>query len=59
MQGGAGVWKTLENGFNFMAANITDQVRAIAEVVTAVQLGDFSKKITLDAKVVKCSVFVV
>src|SRR5204862_206372 len=40
----------LTDNVNFMAGNLTDQVRNIAEVTTAVATGDLSKKITVDAK---------
>src|SRR5258705_254413 len=42
-------WKDLTDNVNSMATNLTVQVRAIAEVTTAVQRGDLSKKITVDA----------
>src|SRR5688500_17212663 len=45
-----GVWKELTDNVNTMAARLTGQVRAIAEVTTAVARGDLSKKITADAK---------
>ncbi|HYX67277.1 MAG TPA: ATP-binding protein, partial [Burkholderiales bacterium] len=48
--GVAGVWKDLTDNVNSMAANLTGQVRNIAEVTTAVAKGDLSKKITVDAK---------
>ncbi len=48
--GVAGVWKDLTDNVNFMASNLTDQVRNIAEVTTAVAQGDLSKKITVDVK---------
>ena len=48
VQGIGGVWKDLTDNVNFMAANLTGQVRAIAEVTTAVATGDLSKKITID-----------
>jgi len=50
VQGVGGVWKDLTDNVNFMAANLTGQVRAIAEVTTAVASGDLSKKITIDVK---------
>src|SRR5438094_1125135 len=46
----AGIWKDLTDNVNTMAANLTGQVRNIAEVTTAVAKGDLSKKITVDAK---------
>ncbi len=45
-----GVWKDLTDNVNVMAANLTGQVRDIAEVTTAVADGDLSKKITADVK---------
>ena len=48
--GVAGTWKTLTDSVNSMAGNLTDQVRNIAEVTTAVAMGDLSKKITVDVK---------
>src|SRR5439155_1183180 len=48
--GGGGVWKDLTDNVNSMAANLTGQVRNIAEVTTAVARGDLSKKITVDVK---------
>src|SRR5206468_3890769 len=48
--GVAGVWKDLTENVNSMAANLTGQVRNIAEVTTAVAKGDLSKKITVDVK---------
>src|SRR5947208_9768959 len=48
--GVAGTWKDLTDNVNAMAANLTNQVRNIAEVTTAVAKGDLSKKITVDAK---------
>ncbi|MFI6942670.1 HAMP domain-containing protein [Streptomyces sp. NPDC050418] len=50
VQGVAGTWKDLTQSVNFMANNLTSQVRNIAEVTTAVAMGDLSKKITVDAK---------
>src|SRR5213594_4082030 len=48
--GVGGTWKDLTDNVNAMAANLTAQVRNIAEVTTAVALGDLSKKITVDVK---------
>src|SRR5207247_2573253 len=48
--GVAGTWKTLTDNVNFMANNLTTQVRNIAEVTTAVANGDLSKKITVEAQ---------
>jgi HAMP domain-containing protein/CheY-like chemotaxis protein/signal transduction histidine kinase len=50
VQGVAGVWKELTDNVNFMASNLTGQVRNIAQVTTAVANGDLSKKITVDVK---------
>src|SRR6202522_570145 len=47
---GAGTWKDLTDNVNFMASNLTGQVRNIAEVTTAVAKGDLSRKITVNAK---------
>ncbi len=48
--GVAGTWKDLTDNVNFMASNLTAQVRNIAEVTTAVARGDLSRKITVDVK---------
>jgi HAMP domain-containing protein/signal transduction histidine kinase/CheY-like chemotaxis protein len=48
--GVAGTWKDLTDNVNFMARNLTDQVRNIAQVTTAVANGDLSKKITVDVR---------
>ncbi|TFY97527.1 response regulator [Ramlibacter rhizophilus] len=48
--GVAGTWKDLTDSVNFMASNLTGQVRNIAEVTTAVARGDLSKKITADVR---------
>src|SRR5499427_2201251 len=50
VKGVAGTWKDLTDNVNLMAANLTGQVRNIAEVTTAVATGDLSKKITVDVK---------
>jgi HAMP domain-containing protein/CheY-like chemotaxis protein/signal transduction histidine kinase len=50
VKGVAGTWKDLTDSVNFMAGNLTGQVRNIAEVTTAVANGDLSKKITADAQ---------
>jgi HAMP domain-containing protein/signal transduction histidine kinase/CheY-like chemotaxis protein len=50
VKGVAGVWKDLTDNVNSMAANLTGQVRNIAEVTTAVARGDLSKKITVDVR---------
>jgi HAMP domain-containing protein/signal transduction histidine kinase/CheY-like chemotaxis protein len=46
----AGTWKDLTDNVNFMASNLTGQVRNIADVTTAVAKGDLGRKITADAK---------
>src|SRR3984885_812872 len=48
--GVVGTWKDLTDNVNFMAGNLTSQVRNIAEVATAVARGDLSRKITVDVK---------
>ena len=48
--GVAGTWKDLTDNVNFMASNLTGQVRNIADVTTAVANGDLSKKITVDVR---------
>jgi HAMP domain-containing protein/signal transduction histidine kinase/DNA-binding response OmpR family regulator len=50
VKGVGGVWKDLTDNVNFMAGNLTGQVRNIAEVTTAVANGDLSKKITVDVR---------
>jgi HAMP domain-containing protein/CheY-like chemotaxis protein/signal transduction histidine kinase len=50
VRGVAGTWKDLTDNVNSMASNLTGQVRNIAEVATAVALGDLSKKITVDVQ---------
>jgi len=50
VKGVAGVWKDLTDSVNAMASNLTNQVRNIAEVTTAVAKGDLSRKITVDVK---------
>ncbi len=50
VKGVAGTWKDLTDSVNSMASNLTAQVRNIAEVTTAVALGDLSKKITVDVR---------
>jgi len=50
VKGVAGTWKDLTDNVNFMAGNLTSQVRNIAAVTTAVAMGDLSKKITVDVK---------
>jgi HAMP domain-containing protein/CheY-like chemotaxis protein/signal transduction histidine kinase len=48
--GVGGTWKDLTDNVNFMASNLTGQVRNIAEVATAIATGDLSKKITVDVR---------
>jgi HAMP domain-containing protein/CheY-like chemotaxis protein/signal transduction histidine kinase len=48
--GAAGTWKDLTDNVNFMASNLTAQVRNIADVATAIASGDLSKKITVDVR---------
>ncbi|MGI8605323.1 MAG: HAMP domain-containing protein [Verrucomicrobiales bacterium] len=50
VQGVAGTWKDLTDNVNFMANNLTAQVRNIADVATAIARGDLSRKITVDVK---------
>jgi signal transduction histidine kinase/DNA-binding response OmpR family regulator/HAMP domain-containing protein len=50
VRGVAGVWKDLTESVNFMASNLTNQVRNIAAVTTAVANGDLSRKITVDVR---------
>ncbi|MDZ8104794.1 MAG: HAMP domain-containing protein [Nostoc sp. DedQUE12a] len=50
VRGVAGTWKDLTDNVNLMAGNLTDQVRNIAEVATAIANGDLSKKITVAVK---------
>jgi HAMP domain-containing protein/signal transduction histidine kinase/CheY-like chemotaxis protein len=50
VKGVAGVWKDLTDSVNWMAGNLTNQVRNIAEVTTAVAKGDLSTRITVDAR---------
>jgi HAMP domain-containing protein/CheY-like chemotaxis protein len=50
VKGVAGTWKDLTDNVNFMAGNLTSQVRNIAEVATAIASGDLSKQITVDAR---------
>ena len=49
VEGVSGIWRELTTDVNVLAANLTTQVRAIAEVTKAVALGDLSKKITVPA----------
>ncbi|MDP9148904.1 MAG: HAMP domain-containing protein [Myxococcota bacterium] len=50
VKGVSGVWKDLTDNVNFMASNLTTQVRGIVKVVTAVADGDLSQKLVVDAK---------
>jgi HAMP domain-containing protein/signal transduction histidine kinase/CheY-like chemotaxis protein len=50
VKGVAGTWKDLTDNVNFMAANLTTQVRGIAKVVTAVANGDLKRKLVLETK---------
>ena len=50
VQGVSGTWKDLTDNVNFMAGNLTSQVRGIAKVVTAVADGDLNRKLTVEAK---------
>ncbi len=50
VKGVSGVWKDLTDNVNFMANNLTNQVRGIAKVVTAVANGDLKRKLAVDAR---------
>src|SRR5206468_2169074 len=50
VKGVSGTWKDLTDNVNFMASNLTSQVRSIAQVATAVAKGDLSQQITVEAK---------
>src|SRR5205823_5395878 len=50
VRGVSGTWKDLTDSVNLMASNLTNQVRNIADVTTAVANGDLSKKITVDVR---------
>ncbi|MBA2515465.1 MAG: HAMP domain-containing protein, partial [Solirubrobacterales bacterium] len=50
VEGVAGTWRDLTGNVNAMASNLTNQVRNIADVTTAVARGDLSRKITVDVK---------
>ncbi len=50
VEGVAGTWRDLTDSVNFMAGNLTSQVRNIAQVTTGVAKGDLSTKITVDAR---------
>src|SRR5205807_2534775 len=50
VKGVSGVWKDLTENVNFMASNLTTQVRGIVKVVTAVAGGDLSQKLVVEAR---------
>src|SRR3712207_6437335 len=50
VKGVSGTWRDLTENVNFLAGNLTDQVRNIAQVTTAVARGDLTQKITVDAQ---------
>src|SRR5947199_5095461 len=50
VEGVSGTWRDLTENVNVMASNLTDQVRSIAQVATAVADGDLSQKITVEAR---------
>src|SRR5438132_6546652 len=50
VKGVSGTWKDLTDNVNYMASNLTNQVRNIAQVTTAVARGDLNQKITVDVK---------
>src|SRR5262249_51836041 len=50
VSGVGGTWKDLTDSVNFMAGNLTSQVRGIAQVVTAVANGDLKRKLTFESK---------
>src|SRR6185312_7171023 len=50
VKGVSGVWKDLTDNVNTLAANLTEQVRQIAQVTTAVADGDLSQQVTVDAR---------
>ncbi|HEX9104117.1 MAG TPA: HAMP domain-containing protein, partial [Polyangia bacterium] len=50
VKGVAGVWKDLTDNVNFMASNLTTQVRGIVKVVTAIANGDLTQKLVVDAR---------
>ena len=49
MPGASGTWRDLTDNVNQLAANLTNQVRAMADVATAVTKGDLTRSITVDA----------
>jgi len=50
VKGVSGTWKDLTDNVNFMASNLTEQVRSVAKVVTGVANGDLKQKLTVEAK---------
>ena len=50
VEGVSGTWKDLADSVNFMASNLTSQVRNIADLTKAVAAGDLSKKITVEGR---------
>jgi HAMP domain-containing protein len=50
VRGVSGVWRDLTDNVNLMARNLTEQVRGIAQVVTAVANGELDQKLTMTAK---------
>src|SRR5207248_8318181 len=50
VRGVSGVWKDLTDNVNFMASNLTTQVRGIVKVVTAVANGDLGQKLVVEAR---------
>ena len=50
MRGVSGTWKELTDNVNLMAVNLTNQVRDIADVTTAVANGDLTRKITVEVR---------
>src|SRR5205823_12725702 len=50
VKGVGGVWKDLTDSVNFMAGNLTGQLRDVAEVTTAIASGDLTQKITVDVE---------
>src|SRR4051794_36358541 len=50
VKGVAGTWKDLTDNVNFMASNLTDQLRDVSKVATAIANGDLTQKITVDVR---------
>jgi HAMP domain-containing protein len=50
VKGVAGVWKDLTDNVNFMASNLTVQLRDVSKVATAIASGDLTQKITVDVR---------